>query len=278
MPDLRVALCDDEPLALERLERMLKGLADVEVAGCFRRGEEFIAVATEVRADVAFVDIEMPKMDGFDVVENLSSMTWRAGREPPLIVFATAHPEFALQAFDTGALDFLAKPVRLSRLVRAVDRARAALADRQARIRLRELSSQLDELKRTRAHRDEEPHVWVRKDGQLARLDVATIDWVSAEGECVRFHTESESFLHRGTLSSVATQFECAGFLRIHRSAVVNAQRISSLSRTRWGALQIRLQSGPELRVSRSHEARVLQAVRGKSSPAVVNWPPDRDS
>lgn len=268
MTKLRAVICDDEPLAVERLERMLNRVADVEVVGSFTSGEDLLANYTR-RADVMLLDIEMPKVDGFDVVEALSQIERSESDEPPLIIFVTAHSEFAVDAFDTGAVDFLTKPVRLSRLQRALERARLAIDSRQARRRFAEVAEQLSALKRLHAEAEDEPHLWVRKRGERIRIDVSTIDWVAAEGECVRFHCGAESYLLRLSISNVATQFSPLGFLRIHRSAVVNAARIEALARTRWGAVQIRLRTGAELRVSKSFES-VVRRLTGRDarSPA----------
>jgi DNA-binding LytR/AlgR family response regulator len=263
---LKAAICDDEPLAVERLERMLNGLPGVEVVGTFLSGEMLLSDFPE-GADLIFLDVEMPKLDGFDVVEALSRREWSEGDNPsdgaPLVICVTAHSEFAVTAFDCGAVDFLTKPVRLSRLETAVERARAAIENRQARRRLGELVEQLAAFKDRQSSTDQEPSLWVRKGSQRVRLDLAKVDWISAEGECVRFHSGGESFLERSSISSVADRFGPFGFVRIHRSAIVNSARIESLGRTRWGSLQLRLADGSELRVSRSYQDALRKLAKG---------------
>jgi DNA-binding LytR/AlgR family response regulator len=198
----------------------------------------------------------MPRLDGFDVVEALSRRNWGDGKDAPLLICVTAHSQFAVEAFDFGAVDFLTKPVRLSRLELALERAREALESRQARRRLAEAAEQLASLKQ-RPQPSEEPHLWLRKGSGRVRVDVARIDWVSAEGECVRFHSGDESFLERQGLGQVAQRLEPLGFVRIHRSTVVNAGSVEALKRTRWGSLELRLKNGAELRVSRSFQPAV---------------------
>lgn len=249
-------LCDDEPLALERVGRMLAGLPKVEIAGAFLSGEELLA-RIDGEIDLLLLDVEMPKLDGFDVVERLS----RRG-ETPLVIFVTAHSEFAAGAFDSGAVDFLTKPVRLNRVERALERAREALENREARRRLAEIADQLDELKRLRAGVEDEPHIWLRKGARLVRVDVTEIDWIAAEGECVRFHCGADSYLERQSITAVEQRLSPFGFVRIHRSAVVNAGRIEALSRTRWGPLQVRLRDGPELRVSKSFQPAIRKLLQ----------------
>ena len=261
MRQLNVVICDDEPLATERLERMLSGLGDIEVVATFLRGEVLLS-EFPAGVDVLFLDVEMPKLDGFDVVESLSRRDWGDGAQAPLIVCVTAHSEFAVNAFDCGAIDFLTKPVRLSRLETAVSRARAAVESRQAARRLGEAVDQLAALKARQSGEGEERSLWVRKGQQRVRLDLDSVDWIAAEGECVRIHSGGESFLERLAIAAVAERLAAKVFIRIHRSTIVNSARIESIGRTRWGALQVRLAGGEELRVSRSYEAAVRKLAK----------------
>lgn len=256
MSVLRVVLCDDEPLALERLQRMLVRLSGVEVAGAFLGGGELLA-NFESGIDALLLDVEMPKVDGFDVVAALARRRWSESDEAPVLIFVTAHSEFALEAFESGAIDFLTKPVRMTKLERAMERAREAVEGRQARRRLAEVAEQLNALKAIHGKAADEPHLWVRKGSTRVRLDLSKIDRVSAEGECVRFHCGEESFLERRSMSALERQLAPLGFVRIHRSAIVNPDRVEALERTRWGSLQLRLRDGAELRVSKSFEPAV---------------------
>lgn len=265
MKRLRAIICDDEPLAVDRLRRMLKALPNVVVVKSFLSGEDLLARFTG-GADLLLLDIEMPKLDGFDVVEALSRRNWSDADEAPLVVFVTAHAEFAVQAFDSGAIDFLTKPVRLRRLEHAVERARVAVENRQARRRLNEVAEQLHALRRLRAKVADESHLWLRKGSQLMRLDVSKIDWIAAEGECVRIHSGEESHLERLSISVLAQRLSELGFIRIHRSAIVNADRIETMTRTRWGALKLRLRTGIELRVSKSFEP-LVRGLRDANRP-----------
>jgi DNA-binding LytR/AlgR family response regulator len=195
-------------------------------------------------------------MDGFDVVEALSRMNWSAENPPPLIIFATARPEFAVAAFETGALDFISKPVRLSRLEQALDRARRSAAQIEALNRLQDLSQQLDQLKSAHAGTEDGRHVWVRKGAEMIRLDVSLVDWIGAEGEYIRFHAGEDSYLERASLRDAAAALTPLGFVRIHRSAVVNTLRIGAIERGRWGRLTINL-AGVKLPVGRKYREAV---------------------
>ena len=249
---LRVLMCDDEPLALDRLAGLLAQCDGVALAGQALTGQELLAQVETLAPDLVLLDVEMPKLDGFDVVEALSRMAWPEPATPPLIIFVTAHPEMAVHAFDSGALDFISKPVRLSRLEQALARARQAAAQREAGRRLQELSAQLDALKRARAGGDEDRHLWLRRGAETVRLDVGQLDWVEAEGEYVRFHAGADSYLERGSLTDTAALLAPFGFVRVHRSAVVNPERVASVERKRWGDLVLHLATGARVPVGKT--------------------------
>jgi DNA-binding LytR/AlgR family response regulator len=262
MRPLRVLICDDEPLALDRLGALIGQCAGVELAGAVLGGRELIDEVQKSPPDLILLDIEMPHLDGFDVIEALSRLGWPAEAGPPLVVFVTAHPEFALDAFESGALDFISKPVRLSRLERALSRAAEAAEQREARRRLAELSQQLDELKRMRREADEDRHLWVRRGSERLRLDVGSVDWIAAEGEYVRFHAGAQTYLERGSISEAVVLFERHGFVRVHRSAIVNVARIERVETGQWGGLRVRLRSGDLIPVGKTYRSAVRAIIR----------------
>lgn len=265
---LRVLICDDEPLALDRLTGLLAQCVDVELVGQALSGQALLAEVGTLTPDLILLDIEMPKVDGFDVVEALSRMVWTApAAEAPLIVFVTAHPETAARAYETGALDFISKPVRLSRLEQVLSRARAAKAQSEAGRRLTELSAQLDELKRIRGG-GETPHLWVRRGPESVRLDVELVDWIAAEGEYIRFHVGLDSYLERGSLTEMATLLGSLGFVRVHRSAIVNAERVISVERKRWGDLILGLTNGATVPVGKTYRDVARRLTTGGLTPA----------
>jgi two-component system, LytTR family, response regulator len=262
MPPLRVLICDDEPLALDRLAALIGQCAGAELAGSVLGGRELIDEVQKSAPDLILLDIEMPHVDGFDVIEALSRLSWPPHAGPPLVVFVTAHPEFAVDAFESGALDFISKPVRLSRLERALSRAAEAAEQREARRRLAELTQQLDELKRMRREADEDRFVWVRRGTERLRVDMLSVDWIAAEGEYVRFHCGGDSFLERGSISETLARFEPYGFVRIHRSAIVNPARIEGIDTGKWGGLKVRLRSGALIPVGKTYRPAVRALVR----------------
>ena len=252
-------IIDDEPLAIERLTDLLERIEDVEVVSTHRSALEAVERLPEVRPDLVLADIEMPKVDGFDFVEALAKQGWLSADSAPCICFVTAYPQFASDAFETGALDFLCKPVRLSRLEKTIARARLTLAQRDALARLQELSTQLDTLRESRTTTPE-PSLWVHQRGQMMRVPIETLDWVQAEGEYVRLHVREQSFLLRSSISSLADKLADHGFVRIHRSAVVNRERLAAVRGSRTG-VKVVLDCDAELPVGRKYRRAVQQLV-----------------
>jgi DNA-binding LytR/AlgR family response regulator len=249
MRPLRVVAVDDEPIALDRICDMMAKIEGVELVGSVQSGTEALELVRTIQPDLLLLDIEMPRLDGFDVVEALSREHSHPDASAPLICFVTAYPQYASDAYETGALDFLCKPIRLPRLEKAIARAQAALDQRDSVRRLEQLSRQLDELRRVREAQPE-PAFWVRHLGELIRLDIAEVDWVKAEGEYLRLHAGEKSYLLRSSIAGFSSQFAEQGFARVHRSAAINAHRVRAVRRTRSGTLIV-LTSGAEVPVGR---------------------------
>ncbi len=249
MSEVRVLICDDEPLAVARLEGLLALIPGVEVVGTAMNGRDAVAAIRHHAPDLAMLDIEMPDMDGFDVVEALEH-DGPGARDVPLIAFVTAFRRFAPQAFDSGAIDFLSKPVRLARLETTIDRVRQAIAGREARRRLLDLQGMLDAL---RDHRDpyRDVHVWVQRRGEMVRVDLDQLDRVSAEGAYVRLYLESTSFLHRAPIGSIEARLDPQRFIRVHRSHIVRVDHVATIRRTLHGASELNLRDGERLPVGR---------------------------
>lgn len=260
MIPVRVLICDDEPLALDRLSDLLAQCPAVELVGAFTSGQETLDRIGPLAPDLLMIDIEMPRLDGFDVVETLLRRDWPDPNAVPLICFVTAYPQFATEAFESGALDFLSKPVRLARLEKTIDRARRALEQREALRRLGELSEQLEALRRT-SRPEEEGSLWIHRGGEMVRLDVASLDWLEAEGEYVRLHSAGRSYLFRGSISGLTERLGPSGFVRIHRSAAINRDRLAAVRRARGGGMKVSLTTGVELAVGRKFREHVQALV-----------------
>jgi DNA-binding LytR/AlgR family response regulator len=252
---LRVMVVDDEPLAIERLSNLLAQIDDTEVVGAHQNAADAVKILPKLQPELVLVDVEMPRLDGFDFVEALARQGWLDAETAPCICFVTAYPQFASEAFETGALDFLCKPVRLARLEKTIARARLALAQRDAFRRLQELTGQLNALRESRLP-SAAPALWVHQRGQMVRIALETLEWIRAEGEYVRLHVREQSFLLRNSITALADQLSSEGFIRIHRSTIINQTRLSALRSSRAG-MKVVLESGEELPVGRKYRSAV---------------------
>ena len=248
MIPLKVLVCDDEPLAARRIVSMLGAMPGVLVVGTAANGAEALQGVADGAPDLLLLDIEMPGSDGFDVVDQLA-----ADRDQsPLIAFVTAHRGFAPEAFDTGVIDFLPKPVRRLRLEKALCRARDALVARDAGQRLAELQGRFDDLRHSQLRRRDD-HVWVSKRGSLVRVDLHRIDRVEAEGAYVRIHVGRESYLHREAMGVIEARLDGNRFVRVHRSHLVRGGFVASIRRTTHGGGELVLSCGAVVPIGRKY-------------------------
>ena len=252
---VRVLIVDDEQLALSRMSRLLEQIEDVEVVGALDTAADAVAAINRLRPDLVLLDIEMPKLDGFDIVEALARQSPEADSSPPLIAFVTAYPQFALEAFDTGALDFICKPVRLPRLEKTLARARRAIGSWDATRRLDELRGNLKELREATTHVGER-HFWIRSHGDLLRITTSDVQWIEAQAAYVYLHLKDRSHLVRNTIGSLAEQLAVEGFVRVHKSALVNRSKVLRV-KSGSGRATLILEAGTEVPVGRKYRKSV---------------------
>ena len=220
---LSVLIVDDEPLARQRLQRLLRGEADLELLPPCVEGRSAVAAILEQRPDLMFLDVQMPGMTGFEVLAAVGA------KRMPVVIFVTAHDRFALQAFEAEALDYLLKPFGAERVHRALARARDFLAG-GARRKLEQKYAGL--LRATASERDD-ACVLVKKRERVIVLRPEEIDFVEAYGDYVRLRVGQDSHLLRGTLGDMERKLAPAGFVRIHRSRLVNWQRVREFTADR---------------------------------------------
>ena len=230
---IRTLVVDDEPLARSNLAVLLRSDPEVDLVGECSSGNAAVAEIRRTRPDLVFLDVQMPECDGFDVLELLGSAA------PPAIVFVTAYDEYALRAFDAGALDYLLKPFDDARFRRALERAKATLASSmQSRQRAAE-------------------RLMVKEPGQVTFVKVAEIDWVEAANYYACLHVGARIHVLRRSLSELEAELSPSKFCRIHRAAIVNLDRIRGLEATTDGEYEVVLDSGARLRVSRRFRRRL---------------------
>lgn len=243
MPDLRVVIIDDEPHARAKLRRFVSQDERVTLVGEAGDGLEAVRVIENEEPDLVLLDVQMPEMDGFQVLDALDP------RLRPQVVFVTAHDVHAVRAFEVRALDYLLKPVDRARFEEAVER---ALAWRQEappdpRSVLPELPAERRVLER----------VLVRSRGRMFLVPIADVDWIGAAGNYAELHVGGETHLVRGTLQELEARLPAGRFLRIHRSSIVNVDRVEELEPWSHGDLLVRLEDGTELRLSRRYRDRL---------------------
>jgi two-component system LytT family response regulator len=244
---IRTVIADDEPLARERLRALLDAEPDIEVARECRDGNEAVAAIRAESPDLVFLDVQMPELDGFGVIETVGV------ENMPAIVFVTAYDEYALQAFEVNAVDYLLKPFDRERFQKALARARAHVG-RQADDINRRLLALIQGLKVPQGYLE---RLVIRSSGRIFFLKAEEIDWIEAAGNYVRLHTGKESHLLRETMNSLEQKLDPARFLRIHRSTIVRIDRIAELQPLFHGDYVVVLQGGTRLTLSRGYRERL---------------------
>jgi len=252
---IRALIADDEPLARLWLRGLLQQHPDIDIIEEAGNGMAAIEHSTALAPDVLFLDVDMPELDGFGVVEALGD------QRPHCIVFVTAHDRFALQAFEVHALDYLLKPFDAERLRKTLDRVRAQLATQTAAAVPEKLNAILASLQQPRKH----DRIAVKDNGRVFFLRTEDIRWVEACGNYVKLYTAAGSHLLLQTMAGMEARLDKERFLRIHRSAIVNIDAIHSVEPLFHGDYEVRLKTGEALPLSRGYRDR-LQALIERSS------------
>lgn len=249
---ISVLLVDDEPLAREMIREMLKDDSDVEIVCECVNGREAIDAIQEHNPDLIFLDIQMPEIGGFEVLEALKSVS------VPHVIFVTAYDQYAVRAFEVHALDYLLKPFDRERFESAWRRAKDhILATRGGAVDQRILAL-LEELKAGPKYLE---RLVIKSGGRVFFLDTDDIDWIEAEGNYVSVHTGKKSHLLRETISSLETKLDPKKFLRIHRSSIVKIDRIKELQPWFHGEYRVLLMDGTQLTLSRNYRENLQEAL-----------------
>ncbi len=258
-PEIRVLIADDEPLARRGLQQVLVAHRDCRIIAESRNGREALRALRSVRPDVVFLDIQMPGLDGFEVMQSIAT------EHPPIVVLVTAYDEFAVRAFEANALDYLLKPVSQERFDIAMRRVRERFRADQAVELSRRLLAFFDGNQRA-APSSAAPArsiVVPTETGELL-LDPEEVDWIQAKDYYAVVHALGERHLVRGSLASFEQRLDPAQFMRVHRSAIVRLNRVRELRSTDDGGASVVLRDGTQIPVSRRRREQVAAWIRRK--------------
>ncbi|WP_341501174.1 response regulator [Gallaecimonas sp. GXIMD4217] len=267
---IRTLIVDDEPLARKGLRLRLEQFSDLEVVGEAGSAREALQCLAALKPDLLFLDIQMPGTSGIELMESLVEKD----HPLPLVVFVTAFDDFAVKAFELHALDYLLKPVDEERLQQCMARIRSQYqrldqARREARLlkALAELAGVSPSLVKERLERGESvtgdfaQQLSIRDGSEVSLVAVADIDWIDAAGDYMCIHAQGVTHIMRKTMKELEAMLDPRQFVRVHRSAIVNRDRITQLINLASADYLIRLDSGDELRVGRSYREKVKQLL-----------------
>ena len=243
---IRALIVDDEPLARDAIRELLRADREITVVGECGNGREAVAALRAGGIDLVFLDVQMPELDGLGVLERIPAA------DAPAVVFVTAYDTYAVRAFEVHAADYLLKPFTDERFFRTVSHVKERIAEGRTGDLASRLSAVLDAVGRGGNGSTYVRRLPVETNGRVALLPVSGIDWIGAEGDYVRVHAGKSEHLIRETLSRLAESLDPATFARIHRSTIVNLDRIRDLYPLFKGDYGVRLHDGTELKLSRN--------------------------
>jgi len=256
-PMIRALVVDDEPLARARMRTLIEDHPDVEIIGECGNGAEAILAIEKHSPQLVFLDIQMPEIDGFGVIEAVGA------DRMPLVIFVTAYDEYAVQAFEVHALDYLLKPVERERFAAALGRAKARLADPSTKPDAgpdkHQLAALLEHLGR-RQRRD--LRLAIKVDGRLLLIRTTDIDYIEAVDNHAKIHVGADTHLVRDTLTRLEQRLPAARFLRIHRSTIVNTERVRELQPWFQGDFVVILHDGSRHTSGRSYRQKLQAFIR----------------
>ena len=256
MEKIRTVIVDDEPLARRGIRAQLKEEKDIEIISECRNGEEAVAAIKTHSPDLVFLDVQMPELDGFGVLDAIGV------ERMPAVIFVTAYDRYALKAFEVHALDYLLKPFDDERFARAIQRVRRQIERQSINDLSRRLQGLLDDMQSARKHVE---RLVIKSAGRIFFLSVGEIDWIEAADNYVRLHAGRESHLLRETMNSLEKKLDPDQFLRIHRSRIVNIRKIKELQPLFRGEYDITLRDGTRLESGRVYRERIQKLFSGSS-------------
>jgi two-component system, LytTR family, response regulator len=248
---IRALVVDDEPLARERIRALLESEPDIEYVGECANGREAITSIEEMEPDLVFLDVQMPVVDGLGVVEAVGA------DKMPAVIFVTAYDRYALRAFEVHALDYLLKPFDRQRFQKALQRVRQQLNRDQSVVNVNERLVAL--LEESQGGRKPLERLVIKNAGRVFFVKTEEIDWIEAASNYVRLHVGKEAHLLRETMNSLESRMDPQRFLRIHRSTIVNIERIQELQPWFHGDYVVILRDGTQLTLSRGYRQKLQE-------------------
>ncbi len=248
-------IVDDEPVARRGVRLLLERDPSIEIVGEAAGGVEAADLIVERRPALAFLDVQMPGCDGFETLARVGA------EQAPVVVFVTAYDEHALRAFDVSAVDYLLKPYDDARFEAALKRAKDAVRHRQTQQVDARLYQLLDYLQ-TGAPPVVSERILVKSSGEIFFLKAEEIDWIEAEGDYMKFHVGGKTHLMRETMARLEARLDPKRFIRIHRSTIVNVDRMRKLSPSFAGEYAVILQDGTKLKLSRGYHERIAALLK----------------
>jgi two-component system, LytTR family, response regulator len=249
---IKALIADDEALARKFIRRMLKDDHDVEIVGECTNGKEAVAVIRKQNPDLIFLDVQMPEMDGFAVLEAVGV------ERLPEIIFATAYEQYAIRAFELHALDYLLKPFDQVRFKEAIKHAKERFRSARQNDGRIQINALLESIKNKPQYLE---RLVIKAGGRITFLNTDEINWIEADDKYVHLHTSKASPMVRQTLSAMEAQLDPKKFRRVHRSAIVNVERIKELQPLFSGEHSILLEDGTKLTLSRNYKDKLFELL-----------------
>lgn len=250
---IKTLIVDDEALARERLLALLQGDPDIEIIGECTTGKEAITAIAEHSPDLVFLDVQMPEGDGFEVLQNIDL------HQMPIVVFVTAYDEYAIRAFDVHALDYLLKPFDQTRFEKTLVRAKSEVVLRNNTNVNPKLLSMLEHIESHKKHPD---RILVKSSGRVFFLKYDEVDWVESSGNYVKLHVGQEGHVLRETMAEMERKLSQERFVRIHRTAIVNVDRITEVLPAFNGESTVVLNNGTRLTASRGYRKKLTDVLQ----------------
>lgn len=241
---IEVIVVDDEPLACKRLKKLLSEDDEIEIVAVCENGMEAIEEINNKEPDLVFLDIQMPEISGFDVLKNIDV-------EMPVTVFVTAYDEYALKAFEVHALDYLMKPFKKERFKDSLGRAKKNIEQGKEMLVNDKINDLLEYLEP-----NQEPisRILVKSADRYFFINDSDIDWIESEGNYVRIHTRKKSYLIRETMINMETKLDSDTFFRIHRSTIINVDKVKEMEPWFHGDYKVIMYNGEKLTLSRNYK------------------------